>query len=67
MQLIDENNRPFDSIMLKIDGNDYKAWSEDDSFVVNYVRDKLQEIYEKEITIKVVDRMKSYKKCQNNP
>jgi len=35
---MDENDRPFDSAVHTIEGDDYKAWASDDNYIFDWVK-----------------------------
>lgn len=41
VMLYDINEKLIDNRMFMLDGDEYKAWSDDDNYIIRYVKEKL--------------------------
>lgn len=42
--LMNENNLLIDSMQLLIEGTEYTSWSQDDSYIINLIKTKIQQL-----------------------
>ena len=67
--LIDNDGNIIEQKFYRLEGDDYNNWSNDDTFIVNYVKKQLQSEYEKVITTNVISTLKKTlkKKSDDKP
>lgn len=63
--IFDENENLQDNKFYTLEGDDYKAWSTDDTYIIQYVKTKLQEERQQLVSQNVVSVMKSKVKAKN--
>lgn len=54
--LLDTDGNFIDQKFYTLDGDDYLQWSSDDTYVINFVKRKLREQRESDISLKVVSQ-----------
>lgn len=56
--LFDSDGKPADWRHYTLTGDDYTAWSSDDTYIVNFVKQKLREESESTLATQVVTKMR---------